>query len=167
MATVKAEYDARLGAGLWAIDNVAFTTEVRSLNSGLLKVYYSPDDATNIQTGSALRYTDGGAPLGVNFSTDTPLIQYNIAPLSNYTITRFDSNTPEAFGWTPLQQDILSGGIVTLAISAGTSSSAALYYGGAGLSLEVSAHAVPEPAIVGLLPMAALGLTRRMRRRTA
>jgi hypothetical protein len=164
MAAIKAKYDARYGPGQWSIDNVAFTVEANtSSQDGALALYYSADDLTNIQPGSVLRYSDGGAPLGVNFATDTPLLQYTIVPRSPFTFLRFDSHTTEAFDWTPLQQDVLSGDTVTLLLAPGTAGSSVLYYGGSGLSLEVSAHAIPEPSMLGPLAMGALVFTRRAR----
>jgi hypothetical protein len=126
-----------------------------------MKVYYSQDDLTNIQTGSVLRAADGASPLGVNLATDSPLLQYGSLVQPVYTIKRFDSSSSPAFNWNPLTADILNGGVVTLVVAAGTSTSAVNYYGGAGLSLEVSAHAVPEPCALGWISLACLGVIRR------
>jgi hypothetical protein len=137
-----------------------------STGGSSLAVYYSPDDLINIQPGSVLRYSDGGAPLGINFATDTPLLQYVLGNQSTYNIDRFSSTTPSALNWLPLNPDILSGGVVTLAFAPNASSTSVLYFGGAGLSLEVSAHAVPEPT-TALAPcaIAALGVAHRRQRR--
>ncbi len=149
-AAIKAQYDARFGAGHWAIDNVALTVEnIGSNNAGTMNVFYSADDSTNIEPGGVLKSTDNGAPLGVNVTTDTPLLHYNVAGSeTNFSFSRFDSTTPQAFNFSPLTGDILSGNDVTLLLAAASSTVRANYYGGSGLSLEVSAHAV-QAAIAG------------------
>lgn len=166
MAAIKAQYDARYGAGKWSIDDVTFALENQSSGSGTLAVFYSADDLTNILPGSVLRSTDNGAPLGVNIGIDTPLLQYLAGTRTNFSIDRYDGSTPQAFNWTPLQDDILGGGIVTLIVASYGPGGFAYYYGGSGISLEVSAHAfVPEPATIAA-PLGALALiaTRRKKK---
>jgi hypothetical protein len=143
-SAIKAQYDARFGPGHWAIDNVALTLETHGANAaGKIDVFYSADDSANIQSGSLLTSSDDGAPLGVNLTTDTPLLQYNVTGTeANFSFNRFDSTTPQAFNFSPLQADILSGNDITLLMAAATPNVSAYYYGGSGLSLEVSAHAV-------------------------
>lgn len=143
-SAIKAECDARFGPGHWAIDNVALTLEnTSSNNTTTIKVFYSANDSTNIQRGGVLNLSDNGAPLGVNFTTDTPLLQYTVTGNeAGLSFSRFDSTTSQAFNFTPLQNDILSGNDITLLMAVASSAGGATYYGGAGLSLEVSAHAI-------------------------
>ena len=51
-------------------------------------VFYSLSDITNIQTGSLLRYADGGLPLEVNYAIDTSLLQFVASAGPTYSITR-------------------------------------------------------------------------------
>jgi hypothetical protein len=167
MAQIQAQFDERYGEGGWMLDNVALAVESSESASGSLKVFFSQDDTTNIQAGSALRYLDNGAPLGINIASSTPLLQFAVSTLPLYTVTRFDSNTPQVFNWTALQSDILNGDEITLVFAGGTSSSFAYYFGGSGLSLEVSARAVPEPSAPAMLALAAAALMRRSSRNSS
>ena len=152
LSTIKAQYDARFGEGNWLIDDVALATEISSVGTSSLKVYFSPDDTTNIGAGSILRFGDGAAPLSVSLANDIPLLQYAVTSTPQFTINRYDSYTSAPFNWAPLAPDITSGGMATLVFVGNTSTSSATYFGGAGISLEVSAHSVvPEPSMLGLL----------------
>jgi hypothetical protein len=142
MARIKSQFDDRYGVGEWAVDNVALAVESNGPSIGSLKIFFAPNDSMNIQVGSSLVFADNAVPLGIDPAIDTPLLQYALSATPTFTITRFDTNTPEAFHWEPLADDIVSGDLITLVAMAGTNSTAANYFGGAGLSLEVSAHQV-------------------------
>jgi hypothetical protein len=157
MAHIKQQFDQRYGAGNWVVDNVALAVETNGSSCGSIRVFLATNDGLNIQQGSALRFTDNGVPLGVDISTATPLLDFAVPIKTKYTISRYDKATLEALNWTPLTSDILGGNIITLIAAAGSTTSSASYFGGAGLSLEVSAHQVPEPALGGLLAGAGAG----------
>lgn len=165
-AKIKSQYDARYGAGNWAVDNVTLALTVNSQSAGSVAVFFSPNDSINIQAGSSLRYADNGGPLGVNIAADLAMLRFTSTG-STYSIVRYDSTTASAFDWTPMGSDILGGEVSTLVFASMTSGRWAGYFGGSGISLEVYAHAVPDVgaggagwAVVG----AFLGLVRRGRR---
>jgi len=167
MSNIKAEYDARYGAGRWSIDKITLGVQDAGTTLGAINVFYSPDDATNIQQGSSLLAANVGSSLGADLSGN-PLLTYTTSTQPTYSISRYD--LPSSGGPASLTDDILNGGIMTLLFAPSSTSTAATYYGMGGLTLDVTAHetSVPEPlAGSALIVLSLAGLTRRSSRSTS
>lgn len=168
MARINEQFDERYGVGQWEVDDVALAVENRaSAEGGSVKFFFSEDDSTNIQLGSSLVSSDNATPLGIDIAIDTPVLQYALGSMQQFEITLYDSSTAEAFNWAALADDIHSGDVITLVAMAGTNLTSASYFGGAGLSLEISAHQVPEPSGMGVVGAVMMWWMRRKTRGVA
>jgi hypothetical protein len=164
-ASIKATLDAQYGVGNWTIADVALSlaqSPAAFSADGAMKVFWASDNTTSIaNTGSSpLRYSDKAVPLGVHVGTDTPVLSYtfhNTGGTDNYDLGSLS-------GFSGFANEIMNGDKVTLVFYEADPGVAATYAGGTGLSLTVSARAVPEPASLCVMAMGVCGLLVRRRR---